>query len=153
MPKTLRRILNRKIKFGFSHTFFLWWILGGFWDEKREHNLPTIWKFPKRILTNPFVANLNSTLNDPNKFAEYHTHLRDLWQFRGVSLGRNTIKTKHDFKNIPKNDEKNLTNNFFKNIHMYFKLQKYIWFMPHFFQRPVMNFGWFLGFKNWTEWT
>ena len=61
------------------------------------------------------------TLKDLSKFGGRHTHLRELWQFLGVSLGESTVKTEYNLKNIPKRDNINLTNNFAENLHMYFK--------------------------------
>ena len=44
----------------------------------------------------------------------------------GTFLGGNTIKTKHNLKNIRNDDKDNLINNFVDNFHMYFKQQKKI---------------------------
>ena len=54
------------------------------------------------------------TLNNPRKFWRYHTHLKDPWQFLGVSLGGNTSKVEHNLKNIPKYCKNSLTNKFLK---------------------------------------
>ena len=38
--------------------------------------------------------------------------------------GESTIKTEHTLRNISKYDNNNLTNNFVKNLNMYFKKHK-----------------------------
>ena len=44
----------------------------------------------------------------------------------GTFLGGNTIKTKHNLKDIRNDDQDNLINNFVDNFHMYFKQQNKI---------------------------
>ena len=58
----------------------------------------------------------------------------------GTFLGGNTIKTKHNLKNIRNDDKDNLINNFVDNFHMYFKQQKKF-LMAHPFQRAAITFG------------
>ena len=72
MSKTLTCISNSESKFAWYHSSLKTYdnFLSGFWDAKivkREHNPETIWKSPKRILTNHFVGNLNIYSKRPNQ--------------------------------------------------------------------------------------
>ena len=69
--------------------------------------------------------------------------------FLGGFRGAKIVKSKKkNLKNIHKHGKNILNNKFTENFHMYFKQQKYIFLMPHLFERPVIIFGWFWGCKN-----